>query len=148
MPSDSKYLQNYQQDERYLEFYMSQPDALVIIQQAINWSEELPRRNYQFVVENKNLEVIGCAGVRTGDCVPGEAEIGIEFDPEHWRQGYAREALKALIAFAQSIDVKVLHASTNRRNFRAINLMQSESFIEQHVEDNDIVLSRCLEGTA
>lgn len=142
--SDSEFLQNYQKDERYLEFYVSKPDAIGIIRQAINWSNERPRCNFQYIVVTRDQEVIGCAGLRTKDCTHGEAEIGIEIDPKHWKQGYAREVLNAIIRLARSLGITFLYASTDRRNFRAISLMKSESFTEQKVVGNDVILSRCL----
>ena len=137
--SDIKNLSRYHRDERYLEHYSSVPDTDAIIDLAIKWTNDKPRRNYQLVVESGS-DVIGCVGLRTEYCKLGEGEVGLEFNPDYWGRGYAREALLAIIEFAQSLKIQTLRAETKRNNQRAIKLMESESFKLQKEIKDDVVM--------
>ena len=48
------------------------------------WANERPRVNYQLIVTlSAGGCVIGCAGLRQAGYPLGEAEVGIELDPDH-----------------------------------------------------------------
>lgn len=122
-------LSAYQADPRYLAHYDRKPDAAEIIGRARRWAMECPRVNIQLVVTLADQSLaIGCAGMRGGGCAPGEAEVGIELDPAHWGKGYASEALRALITFAESTSVLVLHARTAPANKRAHRMLEAAGF--------------------
>ncbi len=82
---------------------MSKPGARQIIASAIGWAQAKVRLNYQLIITlTDQADVIGCAGLRTLGYPEGEAEVGIEIDPENWGRGYASEALACLIELAHS----------------------------------------------
>jgi [ribosomal protein S5]-alanine N-acetyltransferase len=98
---DALALASYQRDPRYLEHYLESPDSQRIVELSRLWAAELPRLNYQLIITlGPATKVIGCAGLRQAGYPPGEAEVGIELDPEYWGAGYAREVLSALVEFA------------------------------------------------
>lgn len=127
---DAAVLASYQSDPRYLEHYSERPNAEQIVQLAHEWAIAKPRVNHQLmIILGASGPVIGCAGVRQAGCRSGEAEVGIELNPDHWGAGYAREALSALIEFAQKDrGLGKLSALTTPTNLRAHRLFQSLGF--------------------
>ncbi|HEY9620261.1 MAG TPA: GNAT family N-acetyltransferase [Crinalium sp.] len=95
----------YHADPRYAEFCSPEevaPDFThQLFQRFMQWSTEIPRRNYQLaIVGCRNLELIGCGGLRQDSDATGLAELGIELAPQYWgRYAYAIEIGKALIYF-------------------------------------------------
>lgn len=136
-PDDALALASYQSDPRYREHNPENPgaqselpDAQRIVQLARLWATDFPRLNYQLIITlGPGGSVIGCAGLRQAGYPPGEAEIGIELDPEYWGAGYAREVLAALIEFARSqVGARRLWALTAPTNVRAHRLVQGMDF--------------------
>ncbi len=70
----------------------------------------------------------------------GEAEVGFELHPDHWRKGYGREILNALIELSAQFKVTTLYADTHKENYRAINLVTSQGFIMHDLQDNRLIL--------
>jgi RimJ/RimL family protein N-acetyltransferase len=95
----------YHADPRYAEFCSPEevsPDFThQLLQRFIQWATEVPRRNYQLaIVGHRNLELIGCGGLRQDSSDSGQAELGMELAPQYWgRYAYAIEIGKALIDF-------------------------------------------------
>ena len=127
---DAEALARYQSDPRYLEHYSERPDAEQIVQIAREWAVARPRLNHQLMILLGTRDPpIGCAGVRQAGCASGTAEVGIELNPAHWGAGYAREALSALIEFAQEdLGLRELSALIAPANFRAQQLFQNVGF--------------------
>jgi ribosomal-protein-alanine N-acetyltransferase len=127
-PEDASALAAYQRDARYLEHYEEAPDAKAIVRAAISWQGEMPRVNYQFIVEREHT-AIGCAGLRQAGWQPGHAEVGIELDPRYWGAGYAGELLQRLVRFGRDdLKLESLHARTAPGNQRARRLMERVEF--------------------
>lgn len=95
----------YHADPRYAEFCSSEevtPEfTRQLLQRFMQWATEVPRRNYQLaIVDRRNSELVGCAGLRQDGYAAGQAELGIELAPQYWgRYAYAIEVGKALIDF-------------------------------------------------
>jgi len=104
-PDDALALASYQSDSRYREQYPESPgpqgeilDAPGIVRLARLWAADLPRLNYQLIITlGPGGQVIGCAGLRQAGYPPGEAEVGIELDPEYWGAGYARSRTRLTV---------------------------------------------------
>ncbi|MCZ7570404.1 MAG: GNAT family N-acetyltransferase [Ardenticatenaceae bacterium] len=102
--SDWPAVLEYQSDPRYLRYYpwteRTPEDVRAFIRMFIDWQREEPRRKYQFAVllpaENR---LIGNCGLRKKTADAWEAEIGYEFAPAWWGQGFATEAAGGLLAF-------------------------------------------------
>lgn len=96
---------DYHADPRYAEFCSSEevkPDSThQLFQRFMQWATEVPRRNYQLaIVDHRNLQLIGCGGLRQDGYAAEQAELGIELAPQYWgRYAYAIEVGKALIDF-------------------------------------------------
>ncbi len=100
--SDWVAVRAYQTDPRYLRFNpwteRSEDDARAFVQMFMEWQHETPRTRYQFAaVLPASGRLIGNCGIR----VDGErrANIGYEFDPRYWGQGYGTESARARLAF-------------------------------------------------
>lgn len=72
-------------------------------------------------------QFLGCCGLRPhGD---QEYEIGFHLCPEHWGQGYAKEAAEAVIAYAfNELHAKALFAGHNPNNMASKGLLQKLGF--------------------
>ena len=137
--TDIAALSQYHQDPRYLEHYDTKSDTTAIVEQAIDWANEAPRRNFQLIAETSS-NVIGCVGLRTAFCRMGESEVGLEFHPDYWGNGFAQEALLAIIEFACSKNIHTIRAETKPTNLRAIRLMESASFRVQEETMNVVIM--------
>ena len=94
----------YQSDPLYLRYNPwteRTPDA---VQDFVGWfldqQVQKPRLKYQLaVVLKSNHQLIGNCGVRMDKAGEIEANMGYEFDPDYWNQGYATEAAHAMVDF-------------------------------------------------
>jgi RimJ/RimL family protein N-acetyltransferase len=103
-PEDWPAIWAYQNKPAYLEYYEWEsrtPEAVqAFVQQQVANQREHPRQKFQFVVQLKSTgKLIGNCGIRMRSAGACEADIGYEFDPAHWRQGYATEAAALVLAF-------------------------------------------------
>jgi RimJ/RimL family protein N-acetyltransferase len=88
-------------------------------------------------------EPIGLLGIGE-DHRSGHLEVSYGFLPEHWRRGYAHEALLALLTwvFEQLPDTNVIVANTRADNHPSRQLLQAigAKFVESFGERNETVL--------
>lgn len=94
----------YQKNPRYLKYYpwvdRTEDDARKFVAMFVNQQLENPRRRFQLAVTLQNNDhVIGNCGIRRKPENDFEADIGYEFAPERWGQGFATEAATALVDF-------------------------------------------------
>jgi len=108
----------------------------------MEWAAEIPRTNFQFaIVLAANEQVIGCAGLRQSGYPRGEGEIGIEINPEYWRQGFARETVSALIEFGTSrLLLETFWGCTTPANHRAQALIEEFGFARWDLTDDTVRL--------
>jgi RimJ/RimL family protein N-acetyltransferase len=78
---------------------------------------------------------VGCAGLRPYD-LPGMIfEIGFHIRPEHWRQGFALEAARAVMAYAfERMVIKALFAGHHPDNTASRRLLAKLGFAYTHDE--------------
>jgi RimJ/RimL family protein N-acetyltransferase len=73
---------------------------------------------------------IGCCGLRPYPAEAGSAELGAHLLPEFWRQGYAREASFAVIAYAfQRLGLRALAAGHNPQNAASARTLLQLGFV-------------------
>lgn len=94
----------YQSDPRYLRYYAwteRTPEAVQeFVQMFLDRQQERPRTKFQLAVTLKpDRQLIGNCGIRLQVAGAREGEIGFELAPEHWGQGYATEAARAVAQF-------------------------------------------------
>lgn len=109
-PDDAPALAACRADERYWRYYDRVDDveanAREHVELFVRWQSEAPRTHFQLAIVLKhNDALIGDCGLRQHEQVsygtPNrlEADIGDELDPRHWRNGYATEAVRALLGY-------------------------------------------------
>jgi ribosomal-protein-alanine N-acetyltransferase len=94
----------YQADPRYRRLYDLGEDhaghAAGVFARFQAWQAEMPRRNVQLGICDRDGRLIGCAGLRRDSHVSREAVLGIELTPDDWgRYRLAIEVAAALIGF-------------------------------------------------
>lgn len=94
----------YHRDPRYLRFYprsqSSKLEARSFVERSVFWQYEDPRTRYQLAILLPDEErLIGNCGLRMSHPDLQQAELGYELSPEHWGQGYATEAARAMVEF-------------------------------------------------
>jgi RimJ/RimL family protein N-acetyltransferase len=138
----------YHADPRYAEFCSPEEVTLdfthQLFQRFMQWATEVPRCNYQLaIVDRRNLELIGCGGLRQDRDAAGQAELGIELAPHYWgRYAYAIEIGKALIDFgfrdlglekiigiSVNVNLKVSRLA-ERYGFRAIDTQSGSDWMQ------------------
>lgn len=93
----------YQSDPRYRRYYPWIPDVREDVQRLvgafIDWQQEQPRYRFQLAITLLDHCLIGTCGIRATKVNKQEAELGYELHPDHWGQGYATEAARAMLTF-------------------------------------------------
>ena len=92
----------YQRDARYLRYYewtdRTPEDVQRFVQMFLEQQQEQPRRKFQLAVVLKDGgQLIGNCGIRRKTAATPEADIGYEIAPDHWGNGYATEAARAIV---------------------------------------------------
>jgi RimJ/RimL family protein N-acetyltransferase len=94
----------YQSDPLYLRYYDwtgRTPEAVqAFIQMFLDQQQSRPRHRFQLAVVLKSSgQLIGNCGIRMDAPDAHAADIGYEFAPPYWGQGYATEAAQAIVRF-------------------------------------------------
>jgi RimJ/RimL family protein N-acetyltransferase len=89
---------------------------------------------YQIAVTLEG-KLIGDLAFKLGD---RQAEIGFSFDPAFQKQGFAFEALQALLEFAfGTLQLHRVHATTDPRNVNSMRLLEKLNFRKEgHLLEN------------
>ncbi len=101
---DWKRTLEYQVDPDYLRYnpwtHRTEADVRGLIRMFIGWSNEQPRKKFQFALVLKEEDrLIGNCGLRMQYAYAHTADLGYEIDRRYWGHGYAPEAARALLAF-------------------------------------------------
>jgi ribosomal-protein-alanine N-acetyltransferase len=94
----------YQADPLYLRYYEWTERTPIAVQEFVQMfldqQREQPRTKFQLAVTLKpDHQLIGTCGIRTESADVHEGDIGYELSPQHWGQGYATEAARAIVEF-------------------------------------------------
>jgi ribosomal-protein-alanine N-acetyltransferase len=94
----------YQSEPRYQRFYppteRTPGQAQAFVQMFLDQQQEEPRRKFQLAVTLKtDPKLIGNCGLRLDSVDARQADIGYEFSPDHWGNGYATESAQAMVHF-------------------------------------------------
>ena len=94
----------YQQDPRYLRYYAwesrDEQSVRVFMQMFFRQQKQKPRIKFQLAVTLRETgQLIGNCGVRLDKPGSRVGDIGYEFSPDYWRQGYATEAANEIVRF-------------------------------------------------
>lgn len=92
----------YQRDPRYLRYYAwtdrSENEVRDFVQMFLDEQQQKPRLRFQLAITlPDDNALIGNCGIRRKPNNDSEADIGYELSPEHWGNGYATEAVQALV---------------------------------------------------
>ncbi len=93
----------YQSEPAYLRYNpwttRTADDVQAFVQRFIDWQREEPRYRYQLAITLPETgELIGNCGLRLEHPGAMEGDIGYEFAPQHWGNGYATEAARSMLA--------------------------------------------------
>jgi RimJ/RimL family protein N-acetyltransferase len=92
----------YQSDPLYQRYYpiteRTPEEAQEFVQMFLDQQQEEPRRKFQLAATLKtDAKLIGNCGIRLETADAHQADIGYEFSPGYWGQGYATEATQAIV---------------------------------------------------
>lgn len=123
-------LLRYQSDARYLRYYpwdtRTAADVQALLQRFLLWQHEQPRARYQLaIVLRCDGQLIGNCGLRKPYAAAVAAELGCELAPDYWGEGYAAEAVRALLnAGFRELHLEQVWASCIAENSAAIRLVE------------------------
>lgn len=101
-----------------------------------------PLKNYTFFIENAtNQEFIGLFGLKLGRDIYKRAEVWFKILPEHWGNGYATEAVKAVIHFSfNSLDLHRIQAGCAVENTASIKVLEKAGMIKEGLQRQNLPL--------
>jgi len=135
MQQDTDIIATYRTNPRYLEHYyrdaFTHQECEQFVEQCIQWSQENPRTKYQLAIASQTGVLLGNCGIRLDQPNSDYADIGYELAPQHWRQGFATEAIVAMLHFGfETLHLKTIKAHCIATNQRSIHLLQKLTFHE------------------
>jgi RimJ/RimL family protein N-acetyltransferase len=94
----------YQTDPLYLRYYewtgRTPEEVQAFVGMFLAHQQAQPRIKFQLAATLKaDNQLIGNCGIRMDAPGAHQADIGYELAPQHWGQGYATEAARAIVAF-------------------------------------------------
>ena len=92
-----------------------------------NWWKEDPPRVYEFAImlKKENGKMIGNCGLYMDDEKRATAMLGWYIHRDYWNQGYATEAVKALLKFGfEDLELHRIHAECNTDNIASARVME------------------------
>ena len=94
----------YQSEPLYLRYYewmgRTPEEVRAFVGMFLAQQQAQPRIKFQLAVTLKaDNQLIGNCGIRMDAPGAHRADIGYELAPQHWGQGYATEAARAIVAF-------------------------------------------------
>jgi RimJ/RimL family protein N-acetyltransferase len=94
----------YQSDPRYRHYdalpHHLRHDVQRLVREFVHWQHAKPRHKFQLAITLRtHQDLIGTCGIRQATAHTQEAELGYELHPDHWGQGYATEAARAILTF-------------------------------------------------
>lgn len=111
--------------------------AQELITQMENAAPEIEGQWYQFAIELKQTgELIGDIGFLNTDELK-RSWVGFTLTPKYWHQGYASEAVSAVLEYYFKIGLSEFWASTDPQNNSSKKLLEKLGFIliESHHDD-------------
>src|SRR5215213_4073608 len=130
VPEDWRAVYAYQNDPAYLEFYewehRSENDVKAFIQRFIDQQHDSPRIKYQLAITlPTNNQVIGNVGIRKPSVKAYDAELGYELASREWNNGYATEAVMAMLKLAfEDLRLHRVAARVIANNNNSIRLLE------------------------
>ncbi len=93
------------------------------------------KRGIRWAIERKDTkEFIGTIGFNALTLKHKRAEVGYEIHPDHWRKGYAKEALQAVIAYGSNdLGLTRIGAVVFLENLASNQLLEKLGFIKEGV---------------
>jgi RimJ/RimL family protein N-acetyltransferase len=147
--SDWTAVMGYQSDPRYLRYYEwtgRTPEAVQeFVGMFLDHQRTTPRTKFQLAITLKNDGLlIGNCGIRQDRAGARQADVGYELDPEHWGNGYAFEAARAMVAFAYTdLGVHRVWSWCVADNLRSAHLLEKLGMqLEGRLRDNEFYKDR------
>ena len=97
----------YQKNPLYLRYYTwmdrTPEEVREFVWMFLVHQQSVPRLKFQLASTLKTTgQLIGNCGIRLESAEARQADIGYELDPNYWRQGYASEAVRAMVQYGFS----------------------------------------------
>ena len=139
----------FQSDPRYQRYYpITEPTpkkAQEFVRLFLRQQQEQPRRKFQLAVTLKSSpKLIGNCGLRMKTAVSHQADIGYEFAPEHWGNGYATEAAQAIVHFGfTTFNLHRIWAWCIAENQGSIHVLEKLGMQQEgHLRENEYFQNR------
>ncbi len=124
----------FRRDPRYLEYYYRPPytraECVRFVNECIAWSKKSPRSKFQLAIADRaNGVLLGDCGVRTESMERRRGDIGYELSPVYWGQGFASEAVRAILRVGfENLGLDEIEARCVVANKRSVRLLQRLGF--------------------
>lgn len=124
--------------------YLFDAEPCSSVEEAQEWIgfylENEPKNQHRWIIVLKeNSEKIGTCGFHCWNRETGEIEMGYDLQQSYWRNGYACEALAAIMKFAvEEMKVKKIFAHISVDNIASIRTSEKMGFVntgQQYYEE-------------
>ena len=148
---DAKSISSYRSIPEVAEFQswssFSEVDSEKLIEESNNSDPQIKGKWFQFGIEViKTGELIGDIGFLNSD-EQGKSWIGFTLNSEFWHQGYATEAVTAILSHYADIGIHIVWASTASENHSSKKLLERLGFELSDSKPDDLIFKKQLFST-
>ena len=120
-------------NDRQVRLFLTNPDGIFFIEDELEWYERLRREKERHrvftIVENTTSSPVGFIGIHRINYRDGHAEIGYFIAKEHWRKGYATEAVRLALIYAfEWLNLRKVYARVYEPNVASIRVLEKNGF--------------------
>lgn len=115
---------------------LSEADAF--IQACLDEFEKENRVFWAIQLKDSN-QIIGTIVFHNIDLENNYAEIGYELNPDFQKEGFMTEAMKDVLEFGRTMDLKTIEAFTHKNNNASIALLEKYQFILNTAKKDDLI---------
>ncbi len=104
-----------------------------LLNEWIQQQNNVPRTFYTFYIQHaQSNEFIGLIALNLGRLNFKIAEVWYKIHPDHWKQGYATEALKSILQFGfDNLKLHRIEAGCAVENIASINVLEKAGMIKE-----------------
>ncbi len=108
--------------------------TMVLLDGWILAQTQQPRKQYVFILEDLDGSFVGLIGLNLGKVGYHSAELWYKLHPDHWKHGFATEAVEGILQFCfDELNLHRLEAGCATENTASVRVLEKAGFIREGV---------------